>query len=209
MLANVDGLVATDGKTADTVLEIKTARFPWDRVPDYYVSQVQHYMSVTNLSGAYVAVLFGGDEFRTFEVERDDAYIERLIEVEARFWEQVKKAVQPEIDGSESTHNSIRKSYDAEAGKAVELDPEVTKLIEWRANAKEMVSQYEAEVREAESKIMEALKNAEVGTIDGKSVVTWKTQSRSSIDTKMLKESYPEIAEEFTKNNSFRVLRIK
>lgn len=210
MLANLDGLISTQNNgEPDAVLEIKTSRSAWDEVPAYYVSQVQHYMAVTNMPVAYVAALFGGEEFATFEVPRDDEYIERLIEAEAEFWQSVQQAIEPAIDGSKSTHDTLRKAYDVDAGKTVELDNTIAEMIEWRANAKLLVEQYEAEVREAEARIMDALRDAEVGTINGKNVVTWKSQSRSSIDTKALKEAHPDIAEQFMKSSSFRVLRVK
>jgi putative phage-type endonuclease len=211
MLANLDGVISTKSNGEfDAVLEVKTARTAWDNgVPAYYVSQVQHYMAVTNLQMTYVAALFGGEEFAWFEVPRDDRYIDDLINAEAEFWESVKKAIQPDIDGSDATYKAIRSKYESERGKTVELGKDISDLIVWRKNAKELVDQYEAEVREAESKIMEALQDAEVGTIDGKSVVTWKSQSRTSVDNKALKDAYPDLAEQFTKSSSFRVLRIK
>jgi putative phage-type endonuclease len=211
MLANLDGVISTKSNGEfDAVLEVKTARTAWDNgVPAYYVSQVQHYMAVTNLQMTYVAALFGGEELAWFEVPRDDQYIDDLINAEAEFWESVKKAIQPDIDGSDATYKAIRSKYESERGKTVELGKDISDLIVWRKNAKELVDQYEAEVREAESKIMEALQDAEVGTIDGKPVVTWKSQSRTSVDSKALKDAYPDLAEQFTKSSSFRVLRIK
>lgn len=210
MLANLDGVVSTSGcGDVDALLEVKTARSAWNEVPAYYVSQVQHYMAVTGVEMTYVAALFGGEDYAMFEVPRNDAYIERLIEAESEFWHAVRNAIEPAIDGSKSTHDTLRKSYDVDAGKSVELDQSITEMIEWRSNAKLLVEQYEAEVREAESRIMDALRDAEVGTVDGHPVVTWKSQSRSSIDTKALKEAHPEITEQFTKASSYRVLRVK
>ena len=209
MLANLDRVVLDDDGNPVAVLEIKTSKFAWDEVPAYYVSQIQHYMAVTGLQHAYCAALFGGEDFQVFEVPRDDRYIDAMIELEAAFWEKVTDHLSPEIDGSEATHKAVRATYEAEKGKAVELGPEIVGWIEWRSNAKEMVAQYEAEVREAEARIMSALQDAEIGTINGKSAVTWKAQTRSSLDSKALKEAHPDIAEKFTKSNTFRVLKVK
>ena len=72
MLADVDG-VTTDDKGNPAILEIKTAseykRGDWeDGVPAYYQTQVQHYLFVTGVMKAYVAVLIGGNCFKVFEV---------------------------------------------------------------------------------------------------------------------------------------------
>ena len=210
MLANLDGLISTTGNgTPDAILEIKTARMEWDHVPPYYYSQIQHYMAVTNLEMAYCATLFHGDFFQSFEVPRNDLYIEQLIEAEAAFWNSVVEHRQPDIDGSRSTYDHIRKAYEAEQGKAIELGDDIAEMIVWRNNAKEMLAQYEAEVREAEARIMEALQDAEVGILNGKNVVTWKPQTRTTLDTKALKEAHPDLFEQFAKTNTFRVLRVK
>ena len=64
MLADIDGLTEDDqGNPA--VLEIKTAseykRSEWEEdIPTYYQTQIQHYLCVTGLEKAYVAVLIGG-----------------------------------------------------------------------------------------------------------------------------------------------------
>jgi len=212
MLANLDRLIlGSDGKPA-SVLEIKTSANPYswdDGVPPYYVSQVQHYMAVTGLPTSVVAVLLQGKEMRHYEVPRDDAYIDRLIELEAAFWDEVNKRVEPDIDGSDSTHQTIRKAYTASSGKEIDLDVSVMSLIERRADAKAKADVASEEVRKVESEIMTLLQDAEVGVVNGEPVVTWKEQSRSSVDTKRLKAEYPEIAEALTKSSSFRVLKVK
>ncbi|MEG2789250.1 MAG: hypothetical protein RR942_15665 [Romboutsia sp.] len=38
--------------------------------------------------------------------------------------------------------------------------------------------------------------------------ITWKSQTRSSLDTKRLKKDYPEIAQEYMKSTTSRVFRI-
>jgi len=210
MQANLDRLIVEEGKPS-AILEIKTSARPqsWiDGVPGYYVSQVQHYMAVTNIEMSYVAVLLNGQDLKTFEVPRNDKYINILIEKEAKFWEDVKKLIEPDVDGSESTFQAIRKSYEASAGKKIELPATAQDLFDARATAKKLVEEYTEEVRRAEAEIMKLLGDSEVGTIDGKSAVTWKEQTRVGVDSKRLKEEYPEVAEAVSKESSFRVLRV-
>jgi predicted phage-related endonuclease len=56
---------------------------------------------------------------------------------------------------------------------------------------------------------MEQMGDAEEAELNGTVRVTWKAQSRSSLDSKALKEAHPDLAEQYTKTSSFRVLRIK
>lgn len=98
MLATVDG-VTDDSR----LLEIKTARTAesWgepgtDEIPQAYLIQVQHYLSVTVLPVADVAVLIGGSDFRLYEVESDPELQELIIEGEAGFWKMVEAGTPPE-----------------------------------------------------------------------------------------------------------------
>jgi predicted phage-related endonuclease len=44
---------------------------------------------------------------------------------------------------------------------------------------------------------------------DGTVLYTWKTQESTRIDTTALKKAMPEVAEQFQKTSSTRVLRVK
>ena len=91
MISNIDGVVTeTDGTKA--LLEIKTTNSATtmkdmeDGLPVEYFFQVQHYLAVTNLRKAYVAVLIGGNNFQIQRVERDEEVIETIIALESTFW---------------------------------------------------------------------------------------------------------------------------
>ena len=43
-----------------------------DEIPDYYMTQVQHYLAVTGVKTADVAVLIGGNDFRIYTIEADE-----------------------------------------------------------------------------------------------------------------------------------------
>ena len=85
-------------KTASTY---KTGEWE-DTIPDEYMLQVQHYMAVTGFTGAYIAVLIGGNTFRWRFAERDEELISMLIELEAAFWHHVEDMTPPPLDGSDA-----------------------------------------------------------------------------------------------------------
>lgn len=97
MLATLDGLAG------DRLLEIKTARTSafWgepgtDQIPRHYLLQVQHYLCVTGLPVADVAVLFSGQDACIYEVPSDPELQALIVEAEAEFWRMVVEGVQPE-----------------------------------------------------------------------------------------------------------------
>jgi len=131
MLANLDRAVGSDG-----VLEVKTAgghssQFWEDGVPEHYQCQVLHQLAVTGKVWADVAVLIGGQDFRIYRIERNEAQIADLIERETAFWEMVESDVQPAVDGSESSGSALSFLYPRDSG--LELDctesPELNKTF--------------------------------------------------------------------------------
>src|SRR5690625_3499769 len=114
MLANIDRDVV--GERA--LLECKTTNafnadaWEGDHIPPAYICQLQHYMAVLDYEKAYIAVLIGGQKFVWKEIERDDEFIEMMIEAEKHFWnEHVLKGIPPEIDGSRSASELLNKMY--------------------------------------------------------------------------------------------------
>lgn len=104
MLANLDG-ICEHPDYGPVIFEAKTASAykasEWeDSIPDEYLLQIQHYMSVTGYSGAYIAVLIGGNTFRWKFIERDEELIAAMIELEADFWNHVQNNTPPPLDGS-------------------------------------------------------------------------------------------------------------
>ena len=210
MLANLDGVVLDDftGEPV-AVLEIKTASRAqgWaDGVPTYYRAQVVHYLAVTGLPKAYVGVLLAGSEFRTYTINRDDAEVDALVAAEETFWRSLGKD-EPDVDGHDSTRSALTAAWTPD-GSEVELDPSLSDLFERRAGLKRDADAVAEEIKATEAAIMRALGEAEVGTLAGRRVVTWKPQSRTTIDSKALKAEMPEVAERYSKTSSTRILRI-
>lgn len=212
MLANLDGVVLDDftGEPM-AVLEIKTASRPqaWENgIPEHYYLQVVHYLAVTGLSVGYVGVLLQGEEFKIYEVKRDESQIANLIAAETQFWNSVLEHTEPDVDGSESTKAALLDIYPAAPGTEIQLDPTVAELIERRAGLKRDAAAVTEEIKNIEAAIMRMLGEAEIGLIDDKRVVTWKGQNRTTIDSKRLKAELPDIAEQYAKTSTTRVLRI-
>ena len=114
MLANIDREVIASPEVQ--ILECKTAGMNgaklWrDGVPEYVQLQVQHQMAVTGKKTVDVAALICGNEYCCYRIERDDALITRLIQLEAKFWDYVITDKQPPADGSDSADVALRCLY--------------------------------------------------------------------------------------------------
>jgi putative phage-type endonuclease len=81
----------------DAVVEIKCGDSVYRRasqsrsVPDYYYGQTQHILAVTGLDSLDFWCYWPGHPELLLPVERDDAYIERLLNRELEFWNHVQR----------------------------------------------------------------------------------------------------------------------
>lgn len=124
MLANIDYSVV--GSDEVQILECKTAgefgsRLWRDGVPEYIQCQVQHQMAVTGKKVVDVCVLICGQEIRVYRIERDDELINRLIELERKFWHYVEHDIEPPADGSDSAGQALRALYPQDSGNTLDL----------------------------------------------------------------------------------------
>lgn len=209
MLANVDRLVI--GEKAG--LECKTAnaltRTHYDRgdIPATYYAQCMHYMAVTGLERWYIAILVMGKGFYTYTVERDEKEIEALISAEEDFWSSVTNGKEPEIDGSQSTSDTLASLYPESGGETEdlpELDDAAVMLDDISARMKEL----EKMKKQYENRIKDAMKDIEKCDT-GNAVVTWKTVTSGRLDTKKLKAEMPDVYEKYVKQSSSRRFTMK
>ena len=95
--ASLDGLSTNH----DAVVEIKCGAGVYRRVsrsrsvPDYYYGQVQHILAVTGLQSLDFWCYWPDNPALLVPVERNDAYIERLLAKELEFWNLVSQTSTP------------------------------------------------------------------------------------------------------------------
>lgn len=200
---------------ADSFLECKTAREgkqkEWDEgVPENYYAQVQHYLAVTGFDYCFVACLVGGSTYITHKIERNAGYIMNLISREMDFWfNRVVAQSPPPPDDSEAT-TSLLNGIEATGGKPIELPPYRTfGILHELKEVKDSITTLEKAKMRLENELKVSLGDAELGFVDGRCVVTWKTQSRAGIDSTRLWEQWPDVAKQVTKESKFRVLRVQ
>lgn len=210
--ADVDRLV--NGEKA--LLEIKTTtslpnmrKFRNGEYPDTWYCQVMHYLAITELPRAYLAVLVQNREFLVFTIERDEDEIAALMQTERDFWfRNVIAKRPPEIDGSDATADTVKQIFgESVPGSSMSLAGYESMLAR-RATLKASMKELEDEIRLIDTTItaqMGACESASCGTWK----ISWKPQSRTSFDRKALERDYPDIPyQSYTTTTSSRTLRI-
>ena len=199
MLANLDREIV--GVSGVQILECKTAgefgsRLWRDGVPEYVELQVQHQLAVTGKRAADVAVLLCGQALEVHRVERDDALITRLIELERQFWRYVETDTPPPADGSESANQALRCLYPRDVGSTVDfsldrrLSATFADLVAVRAEIDTRVQQ-EALLKQA---IQQAMGEASRAVFETGEVSFKRSKDSASIDLARLLVDHPELA---------------
>jgi len=202
--ANLDGMVR-DANGDWGVLEIKTVgknrEGDWaDGVPDYYMTQVTHYLSVTGWSFAYVAALIGGQHYVEHRVDRDEEDVRLVNGAVDSFWKEcVEKDALPQIVGTPSEAGALLDMFGI--GSTEYATPEnmahFDTLVHDYQEAKACERKY-AEQAKRLANDLRAIVGSGKGAQSDVYRVTWVKSSASQFDRKRFAEEQPDLLAEYT-----------
>lgn len=186
----------------DALVEFKTTS-PWNaeewddgKVSDHAELQVQHGMSVTGKKRAYVVVGIWGQEPRMRVVERDDALINDLTRIEARFWELVQSMTAPPLSHPVDSGLMDHLHPFADPELAVELSSDAYQaLIQYKKLTRQM-HEMTAARDELRAVIASELGDAAIGTWQQRPVISWR--NTGAVDERSLREALPDLVDLYT-----------
>ncbi len=213
-------------------LECKTAnafamkRYKGGDFPESYYAQCVTYMAVREFDRYYLAALILGLDFKIYQLTRiendtcpawcessvyvSDEEIKALRQIAIEFWEDnVKKGIPPQMDGSNSTTETLHTIYaDSKPGTETDLSDVETNIKHYIEIGK-TIKELEKEQEKQKQKIQLSLQDNETGH-SGKYTVTWKNSQRRSFDMKAFEDENPDIdLSEYYKTTTFRTFRVK
>ena len=210
MLATPDGFVRNENgdlglfeaKTTTVYLEDDWAD---GNVPARAAAQTMHYLAVTGLRFAYVAVLIDGKvQVRYFE--RDEELIAAIVTAEEELWGFVQRGEMPPISFAPDRGDVIDFMWPTHAdGKTVDIDEKP--LAAYR-QANEQYRHWEQRRKELGEEIRLLAADAEVLTVEGVQAATLRSNAVNRIDTEKLRTTYPQVAAECTVTSTTRALRL-
>jgi predicted phage-related endonuclease len=177
-------------------LSIKTGGFfkakEWDDEPPLeYQVQLQHELHVLGWEWGSFAILIGGQKLIHLDVERDEAFANKMIAAEIEFWDRVLREDPPEADDKESSAKALAALYPQSSGESIALpanpffdladDLEVTQAT---------LKLAEARKRGMENRVKRFMGEAEFGILPDGSSFTWKTTERKAYSKKIEASSY-------------------
>ena len=192
--------ITTDGKT---LVECKNygihQRNKFDVeaniIPSADMAQLIHECAVHGVEHIYLAVLFGGQEFCTFEFRITQQQKDDLIKEMAEYWGRVRmnNPMPPE------TVEQAKVLYAQERGGSVLANQQVERacmsLKQLKANIKALEEQEEQLTVAIQNVIQH---NAELLSVDGTVLATWKgSKPTKRFDSKLFQSSMPDIYDKF------------
>jgi putative phage-type endonuclease len=177
-------------------------------VPAQYYCQCQHYMMVKEYDRMYLCIMVLQRGVYDFTIERDDKFIAEMRQKEVDFWRQhIETKQMPAPDGSESSMETLRELYPHDTQPQCSL-PNADVQIERYRELGNVIKDMKTEQDKIKAELCSRLGECGVG-MDEKYSCSWKTQTKTVVDSKLLKEKYPEIYKECSKTSESRVFRTK
>jgi putative phage-type endonuclease len=216
MLANLDRRIVGESRG----LEIKTSsalvngREAWgeagsDMVPESYLLQVHHYLTVTQYDVFDLAVLFLKDlDFRIYTIHRNPHFSARLIEGESAFWNLVQTGQPP---NAQTIADTRRKFPNHIAKTSIEADEYTRELVQEYLFLDDQVKalrEVEERKENIAAKIGDFMGTNEILTIGGVDRLSFKGQSTGKRLPSSFKDDEPEIFQKYALEGHTRVMRI-
>lgn len=158
-----------------SVLEIKTTRYGdnWgpsgsDEIPLHVRCQVMQQMDVFSAPYAWVAVLIGGNDYREYRIDFNEADAAALREAGAAFWASLQTDDEPPIDASFETYEAVRALHPEIDGEDVEIPVDI--YADYMA-ATGRASLATEDARLHKSLLLAAMGNARRGIVNGAPVL--------------------------------------
>jgi|10_taG_2_1085330.scaffolds.fasta_scaffold05152_10 predicted phage-related endonuclease len=104
LVAQIDGLVHLS-RHSNGIWEAKhtNAFSDIEKQADTYYPQVQHYMNVLDKQDSYISAIFGNSKWECIRIPRDQDFIDKMMELQHKFWKCVIMDIPPKDGGIEET----------------------------------------------------------------------------------------------------------
>lgn len=194
-------------KTTNSIPIMKQLRNS-EEFPEAYYAQVVHYLAVSGLEKAYLAVLIGCRDFKVFELERDEGEIAALMGEEQEFWEgYVKSNTPPPADGFASTTDTITSLYPESNDDTVSLIA-YERDLEQYMNLSKQIKELEAMKDEFANRVKAFMGESGKGESNGFKV-SWTSSERKTFDAKKFASDHKELdLSAYYKTSSFRAFKV-
>jgi putative phage-type endonuclease len=204
-----DALIATLDRRvvgAQVGVEIKTSNHYVDEIERHWYWQCQCQMLCADLDRVEVIALDPSMTLKHFVVTPDDEDQALIAEAARKFCEHIRRGEIPP-DASLS-YRAVQALHPAPTIESVELSDETLGWCLSLGALQARIRDLEADADELKAMVCLRLGAAAEGHHDGRTVVTWRATTRTTVDAKRLRAEHPDIAQECTTSTTYRQLRM-
>ena len=166
-----------------------------NRIPPADYAQILHEATVHRVDRVILAVLFGGQEFQTFDFTFTDEEKQNLIKDMAVYWGHVKADTLPAPETLEAT----KLIYPNDNGQSMVASQALETAIQQLKQIKGQIKVYEEQSDILETAIRGTMQNyGDIVSVSGETLVTWRSAKASKrFSSDLFKQSMPEVYEQF------------
>ena len=166
-----------------------------NRIPDADYAQLVHEAACHNVNDVVLAVLFGGQEFHTFQFHITDQEKDDLIKKMAAVWGYCKADTLPPAETIEQTKIIYPESKDG----FITATQQVERAIAQLKDIKNQIKHLEAAEEQIEVQVRNLMgEYQEIRGVDGITLVSWKSaKSSKRFNSSLFQSAMPDIYEQF------------
>jgi len=176
-----------------------------DQIPVHYTAQAMHGMMVTGARRTIFPVLIGIDDFRIYQVDRDDETIEFMRAKEVEFWQRVQDRNPPEP----RTVSDIERLFPRDQGSIIQASDEIVSTYTQLKDLKKRLKLLESDIEDRTSAIKMFMAEHQVLKFGAETLLSWKSQDTNRFNIDLFREHHPKIAAKYLKTTTSRVMRLK
>lgn len=159
----------------------------WADGPPLHVQvQIQHEMACTQTAWGTIAALIGKSDFRWYDVERDDSFIEAMMAGEVKFWQRVVDDDPPPAEGMtpETYAKVLKQLHPQDSGETITLPPEAADWDRRLLHLNTQIKELDDLKKSLENQLKESLGDATFGTLPTGGRYSWQTTERKGYTVK-------------------------
>ena len=191
---SADGGVLVEAKNYNAAVRSK---FDPDtnRIPDADYAQLVHEAACHNVNRIFLAVLFGGQEFHTFEFNITDQEKDDLIKKMAEVWGYCQSNTLPPAQ----TIDQTKIIYPESSTGVITATRQVELAVAQLKDIKNQIKHLEAAEENVEVQIRNLMADhQEIRAVDGTTLVTWKSSKGSKkFSPTLFQQAMPDIYDQF------------